>query len=139
MSSCLMAGEGSEEVKRYFQISVIPFLLALAASPALAAHVHPESHYQTAWCAEHHGQVEFRLPDGARVDCLTESNAIEFDFAPKWAEGLGQALYYGSQTGRRPGVVLIMEKPGDERYRERLDGAIRAYGLPVEVWEMGVR
>jgi len=117
-------------------IPLIIFLIGFIASPSFAAHLHQESYYQAAWCAEHHGQVEYHLPDGARVDCLTETHAIEFDFAPKWAESLGQALYYGSQTGRRPGVVLIMEKPGDKRYRERLDGAIRGYELPVDVWEM---
>lgn len=111
-------------------------LFQVFPQPLFAAHLHSESYYQTAWCLEYGGQAEYRLPDGSRVDCLTDDNAIEFDFAPKWAEAIGQALYYGSQTGKRPGVVLILEKWEDKRYKERLERAIRAYTLPVDVWEI---
>jgi len=110
-------------------------LLALGAiAQAREGHIHPERWYQERWCARAGGEVEHRLPDGARVDCLTESEAVEVDFGAKWAEGLGQALYYGAATGRRPGVVLILEYPDDVRYLERLLAAIRAHGLPVDVW-----
>ena len=37
--------------------------------------------------------------------------AVEFDFAEKWAEAVGQALYYALKTGKKPAVVLIMEDP----------------------------
>lgn len=57
---------------------------------------------------------------------------IEFDFAPKWAESIGQALYYGLMTGKQPGVELIMEKEGDGRYLERLNAL--ADGHNIKVW-----
>ena len=44
--------------------------------------------------------VEVRLEDNVdgdtsvRCDCITEENAIEFYFADKLAEAMGQALYY---------------------------------------------
>jgi len=66
--------------------------------------------YQEKWCTEHGGQVEVVLPDRTRCDCLTETHAIEFDFGKKWAEAIGQALYYAIQTGKKPGIVLILEK-----------------------------
>ena len=37
--------------------------------------------------------------------------AVEFDFANKWAECIGQALYYGQKTNRTPACVLIIENP----------------------------
>ncbi|MBU4231741.1 MAG: hypothetical protein L6277_15050 [Desulfobacterales bacterium] len=91
-------------------------ILLIIPSIALAGHKHPEKWYQQQWCSEHGGQVEVILPDKTRCDCLTETHAIEFDFGPKWAEAIGQALYYGLQTGKKPGIVLIMENEGDYKY-----------------------
>ena len=66
-----------------------------------------EAYYVTNWCHPSFGQREFLLWDKTRVDCLTKDYAIEFDFAKKWAESAGQALYYGKMTGKKPAVVLI--------------------------------
>ena len=40
-----------------------------------------------------------------------KKHAIEFDFAEKWAESIGQALHYSFMTGKRAKVVLILENP----------------------------
>jgi len=106
----------------------------LFTSSALAAHLHKEKEYQEKWCARTGGVTEYRLEDGTRVDCLTESYAVEFDFAPKWAESIGQALYYSLMTGKRPGVVLIMENEGDERYLDRLNSVAEKHN--IKVWIM---
>lgn len=109
---------------------------ATAAQQTMGGHIHPEKHYQERWCNEHHGVMEHRLADRARVDCLTDEYAIEFDFGPKWAESIGQALYYSEMTGKRPGVVLIMEHgDGDQRYRDRLQRVSDRYGITM--WTMG--
>ena len=44
-------------------------------------HSHSESSYQHAWCSSHNGIEEFENKDYTRVDCLTNSHAVEFDFA----------------------------------------------------------
>ena len=72
------------------------------------------------------------LPDRTRCDCLTDENAVEFDFGTKWAEAIGQALYYSIQTGKRAGVVLILEKPTDRKYWIRLNSVIQHFGLPID-------
>ena len=74
-------------------------------------HKHSESSYQHAWCSMHQGIEEFENKDKTRVDCLTSTHAVEFDFANKWAESIGQALHYQKMTGKRAKVVLILEKP----------------------------
>ena len=62
--------------------------------------------------------MEVVLQDKARVDCVTNTHAIEFDFAPKWAESIGQALYYGEVLKKKPGIVLIVENPEkSEKYK----------------------
>lgn len=76
--------------------------------------------------------MEYTLADRARVDCLTATHAIEFDFAPKWAESVGQSLYYALKTGKRPGVVLILENPSkDARNLRRLQALAKKYQITV--------
>ena len=50
---------------------------------------------------------EVVLSDGSRVDLLSEHFAIEVDWSEKWAEGIGQALFYGIETKKKPGVLLL--------------------------------
>ena len=75
--------------------------MAFLMVPFLCSAKKPESYYQQKWCATHQGTPEFRLPDRTRVDCLLESHAVEVDFAPKWAEAIGQSLHYSRMTGKR--------------------------------------
>lgn len=85
---------------------------------ALAKHHHLESWYQDKYCK---GQKEARLADDTRVDCLMEEYAIEFDFAKKWAECIGQALFYAEMTGKKPVCFLIIEnKEKDLKHLHRL-------------------
>ena len=72
-------------------------------------HKHSEAAYQEVWCKAHNGIMEYKNRDYTRVDCLTKDNAVEFDFAKKWAESVGQALHYQLMTGKRAKVVLILE------------------------------
>ena len=105
------------------------FLLTL---PVQAKHLHYEREYQNAWAEKYNAQVEVILDDGTRVDCLTEEYAIEFDFANKWAEAIGQSLYYAIKTNKKPAIVLIMENPEkDERYYNRLKTVADKYGITV--------
>ena len=97
--------------------------------------LHHEKWYQERWCKANGGQMEVVLPDKTRCDCLTDTHAIEFDFGKKWAESIGQALYYSIQTGKRAGVVLILEKPGDYKYWIRLNTIIEHFSLPIDTWK----
>ena len=92
-----------------------------------------EKHYQAEWCAGK-GKTEHVLPDRTRVDCLTDSHAIEFDWGKKWHEGIGQSLYYAVQTEKRAGVVLILTKRKHYRYWLRLNTTIQHHDLPIDTW-----
>ena len=52
-------------------------------------------------------QNEVRLEDGTRADLISEDYAIEVDWSAKWAEGIGQALFYSEMTSKAPGVLLL--------------------------------
>ncbi len=80
-----------------------------------------EKFYQTQMCDKLKGKMEFVLPDKSRVDCLTDEYAIEVDWARKWAEGIGQSLYYSAITKKKPAIGLIMANTkADERHFRRL-------------------
>lgn len=103
------------------KISLLTTILLISANWCQAKHLYTEKEYQAVWCKAHNGLLEHRLNDKTRVDCLTDTLAVEVDFAPKWHECIGQALYYGRKTNRTPACVLIMENPEkDLRYLYRL-------------------
>ena len=109
-------------------------LLLMYAGWLNAGRLHTERWYQAQWCD---WITEHRLIDGTRVDCLTPDHAIEIDFAGKWYEGVGQALHYARLTGRRPGVLLIIEQPDDCRYLARLRN-LAGWNQPrLTVWSTG--
>ena len=89
-----------------------------------------EIYYENEWCTPDFGRKEVILWDMTRVDCMTKDYAIEFDFAKKWAEAIGQSLYYSKLTGKSPAIVLILTSPTDYRYVkriERLDNGIKVF------------
>ena len=76
-----------------------------------------EKDYVNQYCK---GITEYTLPDKTRIDCLTDEYAIEFDYAKKWAESVGQSLYYAKKTGKKPAVAIILSKESDKKYIQRI-------------------
>jgi len=83
------------------------------------------------------GETEVTV-EGGRADIVTDTYAIEVEWAPKWKHAIGQALWYALQTNRRPGIVLL-PRPGagrkDYRHLIRLQSTLDYAGLSgVRVW-----
>lgn len=117
--------------------AIICLVVLMTVSVSFAgSHVNKEKYYQERWCKEKGGQVEVVLPDKTRCDCITSTNAVEFDFGEKWAESIGQALYYSIQTGKKAGIGLIIEEPKDNKYWIRLNSIIQNYKLPIDTWKV---
>lgn len=109
---------------------VIIYIFGFLGS-AFAA-LHSERYYQEQWCNSHGGVTEYVFDDKSRVDCLTETHAIEVEFAPKWKEAIGQALYYSIKTNRKPGIVIVRENPeNDAKYIKRLRIVSEEYGIEL--------
>ena len=90
-----------------------------------------EKDYVNKYCT---GIIEYTLPDKTRIDCLTEEYAIEFDYAKKWAESIGQSLYYAKKTGKKPAVAIITEGEKDYKYINRIkevDENITIFEIPA--------
>ncbi len=91
-----------------------------------------EKYYQKIFCKNKNGRIEVVLEDRTRVDCLTATHAIEVDWAKKWAEGIGQALYYGIKTDKRPAVALIVGAK-DQKHLKRLRTVAKSHNIKVYI------
>jgi hypothetical protein len=112
------------------KLTAILTLFCASCLTAQASHLHLEKEYQSKWSKDHNGTMEYVLDDCSRVDVLLPDYVVEFDFAPKVYESIGQAFYYASKTGRKPAVVLIIENPEKEqKYLNKLKSVSEKYGL----------
>lgn len=116
---------------------MIKFLLValLFTFDVIASDWH-EDDYVKAHCE---GQIELVLTDNTRVDCVTATHAIEYDYSYKWAEAIGQSLYYSAMTGKKAAIVLIVDPKHKGRYLKRLNKAIKDKCLQITVQTIAVR
>ena len=94
-----------------------------------------EAFYSDKFCKEMSGKSEHVLKDLSRVDCLTDTHAFEFDWADgmKVYEAIGQSLYYASETGKDPGIYLLIRKKNSEKHIRKVQRVIEAFELPVKL------
>ncbi len=109
-------------------------LFVAALVLATCAQAETERDFQERFCAG--WELEHRLPNGNRVDCLNGLHAIEVDFTHKWAEAIGQALHYSGETGRLPGVILICKASRQTCRRHELAYVmtLAKWRLPIDTW-----
>lgn len=94
-----------------FLVVIVTVAAILLPTPSSSLPEPPcnEVYWSSHVAKEFGGQVEFRTYDGARIDILTPAYAIEVDWAKKWAEGVGQAAYYGCAVSRKPVLILLIK------------------------------
>lgn len=121
---------------------LIVFLLSLIATVSYSQKVEYEKktvverYYQNGFATIMHGQQEVILKDLTRVDIVTDTFAIEVDFAKKWAESIGQSLHYGLVLNKKPGILLLVDGHKDDKYINILmDVAIKH---DITVWVMDI-
>lgn len=108
-------------------------LLLLSFWPVIADAQHAREHfYQEYFAKSLNCKFEVTLPDNSRVDILCDSYSIEVDFANKWAEAVGQSLFYARQCSRSAGILLIKSKRQDSIYISRLYSISQP--LNIKVW-----
>lgn len=90
-----------------------------------------EKYYQNIWCDANGGETEYILQDKSRVDCLTDEYAVEVDWGKKWAECVGQSLYYGLMTNKKPACLLILSGEKDAIYLDRLNATSKKHDIKV--------
>lgn len=80
-------------------------------------------------------KTEVRLWDATRVDILTLTHAYEVDWAPKWAEGIGQSLYYGIVTEKKPGLILLTKR-NENRFVYRAQTVCAKHDIKLVIWRI---
>ena len=115
-------------------------LLILSISSFASYAIENEAYYSEKFCNEMSGQSEYVLKDLSRVDCLTDTHAFEVDWAEgmKVYEAIGQSLYYSSETGKLPGILLLIRKENSEKHIRKIREVIKAFDLPIELLELDV-
>lgn len=81
--------------------------------------------------------TEYHLWDETRVDLLSDDYAVEVDYAEKWAECIGQALYYSHLTDRQAVCLLLSAGEKDSRFIYRCQTVCEAHGIKLWVHELG--
>jgi len=114
---------------RAFILVLVLFFSGCVSNHTSVSHK-KEKYYQEKFCKKIDGKMEVVLSDRTRVDCLNDEYAVEVDFGKKWAEGIGQALYYSEMTGKKPAVALIVGSRG-KKYLKRLEKVANHYGIKI--------
>lgn len=101
-----------------------------------------EVYFQMIFANAIYGETEIVLEDYTRVDILTDTFAIEVDFAKKWSESIGQSLYYSEMTNKKAGILLIINGEKEKRYLDRLmrvaikhDITVWVIDYDLDVWK----
>lgn len=69
------------------------------------------------------GETEVAV-DGGRIDLLTDEYAFEIEWASNWKEAIGQSLWYGLNTNRKPAIILILKDDSQYKYLIQLNTAL---------------
>lgn len=95
-----------------------------------------EAHY-VQWLNQNYfaGLTEVAVQAG-RADIVNDEYAIEVEWAYKWKNSIGQALWYGLQTNKKSGIVLLMNDINDRKYGIMLQSALDYAGISekIKVW-----
>lgn len=115
---------------------MVTLLFVGTCTAAMAQEGWLEEDYQRCACAGL--ETEVLLPSGARADCVSDTRAIEIESYRDWAEGIGQALHYASETGLSAMLIMFCEDAEHVCYRQslRLQSTIATFDLPIAVKEV---
>ena len=115
-------------------------ILSILAIQSVHA-IENEDYYNRQFCIQESGQAEYRLPDRSRIDCLPSTHAYEADWDDglKDYESIGQSLYYAAETGKKPGILLLVRKKNSDKHIRKVRRVIESWSLPIKLVIQDVR
>jgi hypothetical protein len=125
-----------KQLYSYLLIILLLFILISACAAAKHHILETEKDYQEAFNRVYfQGRAEMEVPvKYGRIDLLTGDYAIEVERIDKFHEGIGQALHYAKETGRKPGLAVFITDP-TEHELEKLKYVRRlCQSLGIKVW-----
>ena len=115
----------------------ILFTFIFCTVVAASAYAMSEGEYQKEWCAKHNGEIDYKTQDKTTVDCLTDTYAVELDYAEKWVQSMRKSRDHSLSTGKAPGVVLILQNSADEKHLFKLRKVVEKRRLGIKIWTVG--
>lgn len=119
-------------------IFIALFLTVALSGLSFAEELRDRRSYRDEWCEKNQGQTDAVMTERMTCDCLTETHAVRVDFGREWTRALGFAMHYSMKTGKRGGVVLVLDKSRDYMQWIRLNTVIEHYKLPIDAWYIEV-
>ena len=131
-------GLKNKSKRSYLPSMILSGLLALswclAPQQLVAGETVREAEHTRRLAVQYDAQSEVVLWDKTRADLVGSTWVGEVDWAPKWAEGIGQALYYSIVMDRQP-VLFLLTKRGEERFVYRAQTVCAKYKINlIVVW-----
>ncbi|MGO9137534.1 MAG: hypothetical protein ACLP9S_17175 [Syntrophales bacterium] len=80
-----------------------------------------------------YAQMEVPVNYG-RIDLLTGDHAIEVERIDKFHEGIGQAMHYAKETGRKPSLAVFITDPTEHELEKLKYVRKRCRSLGIRVW-----
>jgi len=77
-------------------------------------------------------QREVSEPSG-RVDLMTKEYAFEIERAAKWKDAIEHSIWYGLQTNKKPGIILLLKSESEYKYAQQLNSALQYAGLDSSI------
>ena len=66
------------------------------------------------------------------MDCETDTVVWEGEWSHKSYEGVGQALWYASITGKIPGIIFYVKKANQQKYIDRAILTFESLGIDIQ-------
>lgn len=121
---------------RALPIAATVISMAAMTSSSAAVEWH-EADYRDALCAGM--RMEVVLSKQSRADCVSDTHAIEVEWADNFKEGVGQALTYAYESRLIPGLILVCRRDEASCLAASLTSqeTFSAFGIEATVWECG--
>lgn len=113
------------------------FLLLLTLIPGVAlSGKRSFNYYKQRWCHKLSGRTDI-LHHDVVLECATNDYIFIFEYSYRWKNAIGKALYYSLETGKRSGIVLILEKKREQFYYKQMKNLISYFSLPIDFFQIG--
>lgn len=85
-------------------------------------------------CACEGMELEVSTGVRTRIDCLSDTHAIEVEALQDWAEAIGQSLHYAGRSGKQAKVLFFCEQSAENcnRHWFTFHETVRSFQLPIE-------
>ena len=94
-----------------------------------------EKYYTNKFASIIKGKTQQYIPLNKRyVDIVTDTLAIEVEFANKFLESIGQSLDYAVLLNKKPCILLIVNGKNDENYLAELMRVNVEYQLKIRIY-----